>query len=212
MLFSQSCVAGVVLGGTRVIYDSEKKEATLTLTNTQAQKSYLVQSWITSNQGSNKNLPFIITPPLFKLGANKKGILRIVNVDTSLPKDRESLYWINVKPIPSSDTQNKNELQLIVKSSIKLIYRPAALQEDAATAYTKIKFTSQNNNIDIYNPTPFYINLYSVELDGIPQENLPLVAPFSHSKINGTSKKITNIQWQAINDSGSTTNAMNATL
>ncbi|MCV5920354.1 fimbria/pilus periplasmic chaperone, partial [Escherichia coli] len=76
-----------------------------------------------------KKTPFIITPPLFKLDPEKNNILRIVNITHGLPQDRESVYWVNVKAIPSKsdDSENKNVLQIAVRTRIKLFYRPAGL-------------------------------------------------------------------------------------
>jgi P pilus assembly chaperone PapD len=45
----------------------------------------------------------------------------------SLPQDKESLFWLNIKAIPSASKQ-ENSLQIAVKTRIKLIYRPAALK------------------------------------------------------------------------------------
>lgn len=66
--------------------------------------------------------PFIITPPLFRLDPGKNNILRIVNTTPGLPQDRESVYWVNVKAIPSKsdDSENKNVLQIAVRTRIKL--------------------------------------------------------------------------------------------
>ena len=205
-------MAGVVLGSTRVIYDSSSKEATLTLTNTRNAKSYLVQSWLTLENGDNKNVPFIVTPPLFRLGPDKKGLLRIVNTDSNLPSDRESVFWLNVKPIPASENEIQNELQVVIKSTIKLIYRPEGIKDDAPDAYKKLKFSINHNVVDIYNPTPFYINLYSLEVDGHSQDNISMVAPFSHSTVNSMGNRGDVVKWQAINDNGALCETLSVTL
>lgn len=99
--FSSSCLAGgIALSSTRVIYDGNKKEASLTVNNNNKTEEFLIQSWVDDASG-NKKTPFIITPPLFKLDPDKNNILRIVNITPSLPQDRESVYWVNVKAIPS---------------------------------------------------------------------------------------------------------------
>ncbi|MGL4116894.1 fimbria/pilus periplasmic chaperone, partial [Escherichia coli] len=113
----------------RVIYDGNKKEASLTVQNKNKSEEFLIQSWVDDATGSKKT-PFIITPPLFKLEPGKNNILRIVNVNPSLPQDRESVYWVNVKAIPSQNEENegKNVLQIAVRTRIKLFYRPAGLK------------------------------------------------------------------------------------
>lgn len=208
-MMSTSAFAGVVLGATRVVYESDQDEATLTLTNTREKNSFLVQSWVSGNESESTKTPFIITPPLFKLGPAKKNVLRIVNVDGGLPEDRESLFWINVKPIPASDSENRNELQVIIKSTLKLIYRPAALHEQAETAYKNIVFSQNEKGVDIYNPASVYISLSDLEIDGKKKEDVSLLPPLSHVTINTHGVKASDISWQAITDNGSLTNTMN---
>lgn len=207
LIVSANTIAGVVLGGTRVIYWSDKKEATLTLTNTRDDISYLVQSWVSGDEKKTTQTPFIVTPPIFKLGGGKKNILRVVNVDGDLPDDRESLYWINIKPIPGTEQEKDNELQVIIKSTLKLFYRPSSLKDVAATAYKKIEFTKNDSGVDIYNPTPIYINLYSLAFDGVQREGVSMIPPKSHIFIH-VDKHVGSITWQAINDNGSLNDTM----
>lgn len=212
ILFSSSCLAGVVLEKTRVIYESDKKEATLTLTNTRDSKSYLVQSWVTSSSDIKKKVPFVVTPPVFKLGGGKKGLIRIINIDDNLPRDRESLFWLNVKPIPAIDSNAQNELQVVIKSSIKLLYRPSGIKDDAQQAYKKLKFVVTSGVLDVYNPTPYYINLYSLIINGKAQDQISMMSPFSHNQIVNRYNKTNEVAWQAINDNGSPTDVMKVTF
>lgn len=112
LMTAQQCFAGgVALSTTRVIYDGGKKEASLTVENHNKNEEFLIQSWIDDVNG-NKKTPFIITPPLFKLDPDKNNVLRIVNIEDTLPKDRESVYWINVKAIPAKSAENENKKRL----------------------------------------------------------------------------------------------------
>ena len=125
LFLSQSVLAGGVgLSATRVIYDGSKKEASLTVQNKSKTEEFLIQSWVDDAAGSKKT-PFIITPPLFRLDPGKNNILRIVNTTPGLPQDRESVYWVNVKAIPSKsdDSENKNVLQIAVPASNCFIAR-----------------------------------------------------------------------------------------
>jgi P pilus assembly chaperone PapD len=45
----------------------------------------------------------------------------------ALPQDKESLFWLNIKAIPSA-SQVDNTLQIAIKTRIKLIYRPATMK------------------------------------------------------------------------------------
>ena len=49
--------AGVVIGGTRVVYSCDKSDATITVKNNEAAIPYLIQTWVDpfSNTGTAKN-------------------------------------------------------------------------------------------------------------------------------------------------------------
>ena len=103
--------AGVIIGGTRVIFEGAKKEATINITNPD-NTPYLIQSWIDMQDGVSGKAPFIITPPLYRLDGGQKNLERIV-MTGSLPQEQESLFWLNIKAIPSASKQ-MNALQIAV--------------------------------------------------------------------------------------------------
>jgi len=86
--------------------------------------------------------PFLITPPLFRLDAKEDNVLRVVRTGGNLPGDRESLYWLNIKAIPSSKhVEGMNTLQIAINTRIKLLYRPSSIQgkpEDVADNWNGI--------------------------------------------------------------------------
>ena len=128
--------ASVVLGGTRVIYEGDKKEATISVRNNE-KTPYLVQSWIENfDNNDSAKLPFSVTPPLFRIEAESANAVRIVLTDPRLPTNKESVYWLNVKSIPPTDPNAVNNLTISINNKIKLIYRPESLSKlDAASAY-----------------------------------------------------------------------------
>lgn len=104
---------------------------------------YFIQSWITHYDKENSNeIPFMVTPPLFKIEKDENFSLKIFKIDKVKEEDRESLYRINIKRIPillNSDS-NKNMLHVSVNSVYNLIYRPVSIEKDAKDAYKKIEF------------------------------------------------------------------------
>ncbi len=66
-----SASAGVIIGGTRVIFDGAKKEASINITNPD-NGPYLIQSWIDVQDEQSGKTPFIITPPLYRLDGGQK--------------------------------------------------------------------------------------------------------------------------------------------
>ena len=65
--------AGIVIYGTRIIYPAENKEVMVQLMN-QGNRSSLLQAWIddgdTSLPPEKIQVPFMLTPPVAKIGAN----------------------------------------------------------------------------------------------------------------------------------------------
>ena len=182
LLTLNSAYAGIVVGGTRVIYDASKKETSLNLTNPD-KTPYLIQSWINSSDGSNNKAPFVITPPLFRLDGDQQNVLRIVQAG-NLPQDHESMYWLNVKSIPSTGKSiTQNTLQIAVKTTIKLIYRPTGLKGNSAEQDAdKLVWKRLGNNVQVTNPGNYYMNFNNVKVNGIELKNVTYAAPHASAE------------------------------
>ncbi|MQL47367.1 fimbria/pilus periplasmic chaperone [Photorhabdus khanii] len=197
-------IAGVVIGGTRVIYISDKKEASISINNPEKDAPYLIQSWI-QDESDNMKTPFIVTPPIFKLAAGQENILRIVKTRSNLPEDRESLFWLNVKSIPTSVKSDQNQLQITVKSKFKLFYRPANLAEKSSTAYKELKFRMENNLLIAENPTPYFVSFSHLKIDQHEIKPAGMIRPFSQLSWTLPANNIKQVSWKVINDFGGVT-------
>ncbi|ETS30885.1 P pilus assembly protein, chaperone PapD [Photorhabdus khanii NC19] len=197
-------IAGVVIGGTRVIYISDKKEASISINNPEKDAPYLIQSWI-QDESDNMKTPFIVTPPIFKLAAGQENILRIVKTGSNLPEDRESLFWLNVKSIPTSVKSDQNQLQITVKSKFKLFYRPANLAEKSSTAYKELKFRMENNLLIAENPTPYFVSFSHLKIDQHEIKPAGMIRPFSQLSWTLPANNIKQVSWKVINDFGGVT-------
>lgn len=172
---------GIVLGATRVIYNANNKEASLTVDNRSSKQYFLVQSWVDDKDG-NKNVPFSMTPPLFRLNANKENMLRIIKTGAVLANDRESVFWVNVKAIPPApESGSQNVLQLAIKTRIKMFYRPADLPGAAVDSPKALQWSVQGNELVVKNPTAYSVTLDSVKLNGTEIKDVNLVMPKSES-------------------------------
>ncbi len=127
MLLSQHADAGIVLSGTRLVFDGTKREASTNAQNA-SDVPYVVQAWVEAQDGST-DTPFFVTPALSRIDGKREGLLRVLKVRDTLPKDRESMYWLNVKEIPKADNRD-NVLQIAIRTRIKLFYRPPGLNPD----------------------------------------------------------------------------------
>ncbi|MEG5733469.1 molecular chaperone [Enterobacter bugandensis] len=166
LLVATASHAGVIINGTRLIYQGEKKESSLGLSNPDA-TDYLVQSWVDSGGKNLAKAPFLITPPLFRLDAHEDNVLRVVRTGGNLPEDRESLYWLNIKAIPSSKhVEGVNTLQIAINTRIKLLYRPSAVKGRPEDVADKLEWRREGNDLVVNNPTPFYMNFQTVTLNG----------------------------------------------
>ncbi len=209
-MIAKSSIAGVIIGGTRVIYDSRKKEASISVINPDKVTPYLIQSWVEKESTHESQAPFIITPPLFRLNAGQENTLRIIFTGGRLSSDRESQYWINIKSIPSTSELEKNQLLISVKTRIKLIYRPEGIKGDPMEAYQKLIFKCRGETIEVYNPTPFYIAFYSVKLNGKEVNNAGTLGPYDKKPFPLHERGVNSVSWQAINDFGGITTPENA--
>lgn len=187
-LFSGTAAANVVIATTRVIYPAEQTEVTVSLSN-KGQHPSLVQVWIDDDRPDVPvealNVPFSMTPALFRLDPDKGQTLRLFQHEHDFPSDRESLFWLNVLDIPPAGA-NGNALQLSVRSRIKLFYRPRDLPGSAQQAVSALTWNMVKRAdawvLEAHNPSRYYINLseLSVHLSGRAYEvSSAHIAPLS---------------------------------
>jgi len=205
--------ASVVLGGTRVIYDGSKKEASISVRNDD-KKPYLVQSWVDNfDVKDTLTPPFTVTPPLFRIEPESGNAVRIVLTDPRLPTDRESVYWLNVKSIPPSDPNSKNSLNISINNKIKLIYRPADIPSaEAASSYEMLHFTKQGNILSAKNPTPYYVSFGELKIGNKEIDNPGMVPPMGEASWNISGIQANEVSWNSVNDHGSLTKVKMQTL
>lgn len=197
-----SYAGGIVVGRTRVIYEDDKREAALPLTNNAESKPFLIQSWVDTGDGKTRG-PFVITPPLFRLNASQESSLRITYTGDELPTNKESIFYINIRAIPSAPPNNKNELKLVIKSRIKLFYRPTQLPGRAADAYKSLIFSRAGNTLHITNPSPYYVVFSSLRVGNSSLKDTDMIAPESQMTVELPSTTTGNLlRWGAINDYG----------
>ena len=204
--FSVHAAGGIGLGATRVIYPADALQTSLSVTNSDAKERYLVNSWVENNLGE-KDKNFIVTPPLFVSEAKSENTLRIIYVGQPLPADRESIFWMNVKAIPSVDKNtvaSNNVLQLAILSRIKLFVRPKNLPMQPEEAVKQLRFSRSGGYLNLHNPSPYYISTVNLK---IGNEKLPntMVAPKSVAKVAVPANLSGRISYQTVNDYGAVT-------
>ncbi|MFU8927027.1 molecular chaperone [Acinetobacter puyangensis] len=213
--------AEIILHGTRVIYPSDAREVTLQLSNN-GSKPALVQAWIDEGDPQStpdqSKVPFMITPPISRVEAEKSQSLRITALPNAsqLDQKQETLLWLNVLDIPPRPTSNSTEttpdnfLQLAIRSRIKFFYRPANLKADANLAVEKLQWTKAGQTLVIKNPTPYHITMTSIfqsngdkKLDLLPQGLM--LKPFSEDKVQLKTTNTEKMSFVNVNDYGGRT-------
>lgn len=158
-LFCATAQAGIVINTTRLIYPAQDKEVSFGVHNTGAGE-ILVQSWLEPGAGQTDSapLPFIITPALARLPGDGKQLLRVIYAGVDMPRDRESVLWLNVQEIPQAAADNA--LQLAIRQRIKLFFRPAGLVGEPAQAPEQLRWKwGADNKLQVENPGPFHVSM-----------------------------------------------------
>lgn len=168
--YSVAANAAVMVGATRLVYDGALKEANLAVSNRGDDSPFLVQSWVSRYNGTEASVDsFIVTPPLFRLDSNKENILRVVFTGgADVPQDRESLFLMNVKAIPAmSDAQrDQNVLQIALKTTIKLFYRPAGLKGSPKDSVAQLVWSTKAGKLSVDNPSNFHVVISDLKVNG----------------------------------------------
>lgn len=230
--------ASVVIAGTRIIYPAHAREVSVQIKNV-GKVPALVQVWLdrgddTAQLGSPEaQTPFVLTPPISRLEPTRGQTIRLMySGEEILPDDRESLFYFNlldIPPKPSSDAeevQQRNMLQLAVRSRLKLFYRPQALKSlSSDSAWKQLTWhllPSANNSdalvLELDNPSPFYINLQRAdvltqgavapEAASAPVLQTVMLAPFARERFEvlpaarAQAKAASTLRLQIINDYG----------
>ncbi len=213
LLTAVTAHAGVIINGTRLVYQGDKKESSIGISNPDT-TDYLVQSWVDAGSKNRTNVPFLITPPLFRLDGKEDNVLRVVRTAGNLPEDRESMYWLNIKSIPSSkNIAGVNTLQIAINTRIKLIYRPSSVKGKPEEMADKLEWHREGNDLVVKNPTPFYMNFQTVTLNGhkitkatwaVPETETHFALPANTSG--------TTVAWSVITDYGSISKTWSASI
>lgn len=168
--------ASVVIAGTRVIFPAQEREVTIKLTN-EGGSPVLVKAWLDNgemNEAPEKiRVPFTLTPAMFRLDPDKGQSLRLIYTNEPLPKDKESLFWLNVLEVPPKPQTggDVNTLQFALRTRIKVMFRPEGLAGTAAEAPAQVRWEvsrapdGKGYALKGNNPTPYVVNLGKVSLN-----------------------------------------------
>ncbi|EKB5803145.1 molecular chaperone [Salmonella enterica] len=207
---------GIGLDATRVVLTSAKESASLRANNTSS-NVFLLRAWITEYDSENtKDIPLFITPPLVRVNENESIQFRINKLSevNSLPKDRESVFHINVMAIPPSVSKSKEhgKVELSLIHRIKLFYRPDALnnKKELKDIYKKIKVEKTIDGLRLNNPTPYYASMGNILVNNksAPDDYSYMIPPFSEITVP-YKQPVNSFGFQLIDDFGALTRPVN---
>lgn len=224
--------SGFSLNEFRIVYPAaQKKGITWSMTNNTG-RAYLMQSWVrpvdfttglpaaeSNSKAPGDAIPLMVTPPLKRLEPGEQLTLRIRLTGMTLPQDRESVFYLSVKGIPSvpdKASQTGGQLVLAVVNNMKLFYRPEGLPESGVkNAAKQLRFSLQNDVLVVDNPTPFYLNFSQLTVGGKPlaaDELRRLVPPKGQQRYPVSAGMHGAVEWQLVDEDSQVTPLQRQTL
>jgi P pilus assembly chaperone PapD len=179
--------AAITLNATRIVYPGDSHSVAVTIANPAAHP-YAVQVWVNTGEDDQTTaVPFMATPPLFRLDPGKEQRLQINRLPNDLPTDRESAFYFNAQEIPQAERSDGNFLNIAIRTRIKLFYRPAGLKGSPVEREQELRWALEREGsqhyLSVSNPTPFHYSFSGVELRSTGHTQLlsmlPMVAPFA---------------------------------
>ncbi|NDJ59240.1 fimbria/pilus periplasmic chaperone [Enterobacteriaceae bacterium 4M9] len=194
--------AALTVDRSRLVFNEGDKSLSVNVTNRNERDPYLAQAWLEDEQEQKLSGPLMVLPPLQRVEAGTKTLVRIQALPdaTSLPQDRESVFWFNLREIPPK-SDKPNVLMLAMQSRLKVFYRPKALRvdrmADIVPGAETLTLTRRGGQFILNNPTPYHFTFVEGRshsdakgLDGFepvmiaPKDTLPL--PVSAAKYGRT--------------------------
>ncbi|EKP4475032.1 fimbria/pilus periplasmic chaperone [Cronobacter dublinensis] len=165
VMATQQAFAAIALDRTRVVYNGEEKSISLNISNENKNLPYLAQAWIEDAQGNKITAPLNVLPPVQRVEAGAKSQVKVQASPAvaSLPQDRETLFYFNLREIPPRSNK-PNTLQIALQTRIKLFYRPAPIALDKTQAaegdwVEKVTLVRQGDKFVVNNPTPYFLTI-----------------------------------------------------
>lgn len=207
----------------RMLFSSTDTERRLLIVNNDSHAPVLLQSWIDDGSSGElnkeKNYPFIVIPAVAKMSPGKIVNLRVLPTEKmrELPRDRESVFWINLYEIPgikkSQQSENVNKVEVGLNTQLKIIYRPFRGNMDIKNIAgdLNIRLSDGGHSLELDNPSPYYVTPVSIKIKSSSGEQ-PLqlgmsrmIAPFGHKRFGLTkvmSNKEMTVEYTLVDDAG----------
>jgi len=180
--------AAINLDRTRIVFPESDKASSLKIDNQSKTLPYLALSWIEDENGRKEDSHFMALPPIQRIEAGASSQVRIVKqaAVSQLPKDRESLFYFNLREVPpksSSASDERSVMQVAMQSRIKLFWRPKAItKKPGDQAEMRMEISANAKGLSVRNPTPYYITIAWLSKNAktlLPGFDSLMIAPFA---------------------------------
>lgn len=154
MMACQSAMASLVTDQTRYIFRGDKDALTVMVSNTDKAHIFGGQAWVDNIVEKDTRPTFVVTPSFFKVKPDGQQTLRIIMASDHLPKDKESVYWLNLQDIPPA--LEGSGIAVALRTKLKLFYRPKTLLDGREGAEEGISLQSRpDGRTMLVNSTPY---------------------------------------------------------
>ena len=158
---SLSAQGALTVDRSRLVYNEGEKSVSVNVTNRNEKDPYLAQVWLENEKGEKTSGHMMVLPPLQRVEAGAKTVVRLQapSAGSSLPSDRESVLYFNLREIPPK-SDKANTLTLALQTRLKVFYRPKGLvvdpMLDTVPGTETLTLTRQGNTYVVNNPTPYH--------------------------------------------------------
>ncbi|MBK4996007.1 molecular chaperone [Pseudomonas sp. S37] len=182
-----SAHAALTISTTRIVYEGPQRSTSVVIANP-GKRPYAAQVWVnTAADDSTTAVPFMTAPGLFKLTAGREQSVQISGLPNDLPQDRESLFFFNLQEIPQAVGEQRNALNIALRTRIKLFYRPSQVSGDPVRQLKELQAhrvqVAGVPHLRIHNPTPYHYTFNRLEAvngkQNHPLANADMLAPLS---------------------------------
>lgn len=203
LIVSNSANAALALDATRYIYNGNTSFISV-IVNNESDEMYGGQAWIDNITENDTRPTFVTTPSFFKISGKRKQVFRIMKMSDHMPKDKESIYWLNLQEIPPAN--KGNGLSMAIRTRVKLIYRPEAIVEGRSGAEQYMTIQHLPGQQWLVNSTPYIFTISdvfdkknkSLIFNDTDKDNLTMFMP--GDKVNITGQTVNSVS--ALNDYG----------
>ncbi|ADP11029.1 Chaperone protein FaeE [Erwinia sp. Ejp617] len=199
-MIAQSALASLTTDQTRYIFRGDKDSLSITVMNNDKERTFGGQAWVENIVEKDTRPTFVATPSFFKVKPNGQQALRIIMASDHLPKNKESVYWLNLQDIPPA--LEGSGIAIALRTKMKLFYRPKALLEGRKGAEEGISLQHRpNGKTMLVNTTPYIYAIGSLQdaagnkldVNNDTAQKLLMFMPQDEVAVNGNVVKVSSL-------------------